>query len=67
MKNKQKKNKNKPEIGDYIIHREPSFNRVNEGEITQILAMQFTYLTPDGQDRFCLFSEDWNHKQKERD
>ena len=67
MKSKKKKNKNKPEVSDYIIHREPSFNRTNEGKIILMLAMQFVYKTSDGQERFCLFSENWNHKQKERD
>ena len=61
---KKKTKKNKPEVGDYIIHREPSFNRVNEGTIILMLAMQFVYKTSDGQERFCLFSEDWNHKEK---
>ena len=60
----KKKGKNKPAVGDYIVHREPSFSRSNEGKIILMLAMQFVYKTPDGQERFCLFSEDWNHKEK---
>jgi hypothetical protein len=49
----------KPDLGDRIIHKEPAFNRENEGEVVQMLAMQFVYKTDDGNTRFCLFKEDW--------
>lgn len=49
----------KPDLGDRIIHKEPAFNRENEGEVIQLLAMQFVYRTDNGNDRFCLFKEDW--------
>ena len=62
MTDKKKIGKNKPAVGDYIVHREPSFSRVNEGEIILMLAMQFVYKTLDGHERYCLFSEDWNNK-----
>ena len=51
-----------PEIGDYIVHNEPAFGRVNEGKVVQLLAMQFVYETPDGHRRFCMFREDWRTK-----
>jgi hypothetical protein len=38
----------KPDLGDRIIHKEPAFNRENEGEVVQMLAMQFVYKTDDG-------------------
>lgn len=50
----------KPELGDRIEHREPGFNRVNEGVVIEMLAMQFVYKTDDGQERFCLFTELWS-------
>lgn len=49
-------------MGDYIVHKEPSFNRVNEGEVIEMLGMQFVYRTPEGHERFCLFKEDWSYK-----
>jgi hypothetical protein len=49
----------KPDLGDRIIHKEPAFNRENEGKVVQMLAMQFVYKTDDGNTRFCLFKEDW--------
>ena len=49
----------KPDLGDRIIHKEPAFNRENEGEVIQLLAMQFVYRTDNGHDRFCLFKDDW--------
>ena len=51
-----------PSLGDYIVHKEPYFNRVNEGTVDQLLAMQFVYITPKGNRRFCMFSEDWSLK-----
>jgi len=63
-KKKIKKGKNKPEVGDYIVHRESAINKVNEGKIVHMLAMQFVYETPAGIERFCLFSADWNHIEK---
>jgi len=53
-----------PKIGDYIIHSEPYYHRVNEGKVIEILAMQFVYKTPKGETRYCLFKEDWKHKKK---
>jgi len=67
MSKKIKTGKNSPEVGDYIEHREPYFNRINEGKIIEMLSMQFVYKTPKGETRYCLFREDWNHKQKGRD
>ena len=48
-----------PELGDYIQHSEPAFDRVNDGTVDQLLAMQFVYVTPKGDRRHCLFSEQW--------
>ena len=52
------KNK-KHELGDRILHREPAFNRENEGVVIEMLGMQFVYKTDKGEERFCLFREDW--------
>ena len=30
-----------------------------KGKVIEILGMQFVYKTDDGQERFCLFREDW--------
>ena len=54
--------KKQPKLGDYIVHREPAFNRVSEGEVIEMLGMQFVYRTPEGHERFCLFKEDWSYK-----
>ncbi len=54
----------KPEIGDYIEHREPTFARVNEGKVVQLLSMQFVYETPKGDRRYCMFREDWSFKNE---
>tara|TARA_B100001105_G_scaffold252288_1_gene243699 strand:+ start:464 stop:655 length:192 start_codon:yes stop_codon:yes gene_type:complete len=54
-----------PEIGDYIEHREPYFDRVNRGKVILLLSAQFVYETKDGQTRFCLFKEDWNKIDEE--
>lgn len=48
-----------PELGDRILHKEPYFNRENEGVVVQMLGMQFVYKTDSGEERFCLFREDW--------
>ena len=58
--------RNKPQIGDYIEHH-CAVNGKFQGMIVEILAMQFVYETSTGITRFCLFSENWNYKQKERD
>jgi len=52
--------KKPPELGDYIEHREPYFDRVHRGNVVELLSAQFVYETEDGQTRFCLFKEDWN-------
>jgi len=57
-KNKQ------PNLGDYIVHKEPYFNRVNEGTVVQLLSMQFVYETPNGEKRFCMFRENWEIKNE---
>ena len=51
-------------LGDYIIHKEPYFDRVNKGKVVQLLAMQFVYETEDGNRRHCMFREDWEHESK---
>lgn len=53
-----------PELGDYIEHSEPAFNRVNEGTVVQLLAMQFIYETPKGHIRHCMFTEQWKKIEK---
>lgn len=50
--------KRQPEIGDKIEH----FCRLNgafQGEVIEILGMQFVYKTGDGLERHCLFREQW--------
>ena len=54
----------RPEVGDYIEHREPAFDRVNEGKVVQLLSMQFVYETPKGDRRHCMFREDWSFKNE---
>lgn len=53
-----------PELGDYIEHSEPAFNRVNEGTVVQLLSMQFIYETPKGHVRHCMFTEQWKKIEK---
>ena len=54
-----------PKIGDRIIHDEPQFNRVNEGEVTSILSRQFTYRVPNEKhERICMFGESWKYKNE---
>ena len=48
-----------PELGDRIEHT-CRLNGRFEGVVIEILAQQFIYKTDDGNDRFCLFREDWN-------
>lgn len=52
--------KKAPELGDYIEHREPYFDRVHRGKVVELLSAQFIYRPETGSDRFCLFKEDWN-------
>jgi len=56
--------KKPPKLGDYIIHREPAFNRENAGEVVQLLAMQFVYETAEGHVRHCMFRENWDHTER---
>ena len=49
----------KPQLGDYIVHKEPSFDRENEGKVIELLGMQFVYETAAGDQRFCLYKESW--------
>ena len=49
----------KPDLGDRIEHREPAFDRTNEGIVIQMLAEQFVYKTDNGEERFCLYRELW--------
>ena len=49
----------KPEIGDRINHKEPAFDRENEGVVIQLLGAQFVYKTDAGHERFCLYKELW--------
>ncbi len=61
MKRKEKK----PEIGDWIIHTEPAFDRENEGEVIQILSAQFIYQPPgNAVSRHCMFRELWKHGER---
>jgi hypothetical protein len=48
-----------PKLGDRILHKEPAFGRENEGVVIEMLGMQFVYKTDSGEERFCLFREDW--------
>ena len=52
--------KKSPELGDYIEHRQPYFDRVNQGKVVELLSMQFVYETDNGNIRFCMFREDWS-------
>jgi len=49
---------NKPNIGDKIEHFCPLNGEFN-GEVIELLGTQFVYKTEDGQERFCLFKEQW--------
>ena len=48
-----------PKLGDRILHKEPAFNRENEGVVIQMLGMQVVYKKDSGEERFCVFREDW--------
>ena len=48
-----------PKLGDRILHKEPAFGRQSEGVVVEILGMQFMYKTDSGEERYCLFREDW--------
>jgi hypothetical protein len=54
--------KKSPKLGDWIIHKEPSFDREHEGKVVQLLSMQFVYETESGDKRFCMFRENWTYK-----
>lgn len=56
--------KKSPQLGDYIEHKEPAFDRINEGKVIQLLSMQFLYETPSGNIRHCMFTEQWSHKKE---
>lgn len=47
-----------PELGDKIEHI-CNLNGKFEGEVVQLLSMQFIYKTANGNTRFCLFKENW--------
>tara|TARA_B100000900_G_scaffold415327_1_gene444799 strand:- start:277 stop:453 length:177 start_codon:yes stop_codon:yes gene_type:complete len=47
-----------PVLGDIIEHT-CRLNGMFKGKVIEILGMQFVYKTDDGQERFCLFREDW--------
>ncbi len=49
-----------PELGDYIEHRQPYFDRIYQGKVVELLSMQFVYETDDGHQHFCMFREDWS-------
>lgn len=56
----KRRKKKAPELGDYIEHRQPYFDRVNRGKVILLLSMQFVYETDNGNTRFCMFREDWS-------
>ena len=47
-----------PKLGDKIEHT-CTVNGKFEGVVQELLSMQFTYMTDDGQIRFCLYRENW--------
>ena len=51
--------KNRPKEGDRIRHTEPEFDRVTEGNVVLLLAVQFTYITDEGYTRFCFYKDLW--------
>jgi len=55
-----------PKIGDHIVHKEPYFHRVNEGKVIQLLSMQFVYKTEKGEQRFCMYRENWEYKDNKK-
>lgn len=56
----------KPKEGDRIIHHDmmPEERRY-VGIVQSVLSAQFTYLTEDGQERFCLYSADWCYEEQQ--
>ncbi len=51
--------KNRPELNQRIRHTEPEFDRVTEGNVVLLLAVQFTYITDEGYTRFCFYKDLW--------
>ncbi len=49
----------KPNIGDIIVHNEPTFNRESTGKVIQLLGLQFIYETEEGHIRHCNYGELW--------
>jgi len=47
-----------PKLGDRIEHT-CNLNGKFEGEVVELLAMQFIYKTDNSHTRFCLFKESW--------
>tara|TARA_R110001606_G_scaffold379613_2_gene539745 strand:- start:545 stop:721 length:177 start_codon:yes stop_codon:yes gene_type:complete len=47
-----------PELGDKIEHI-CTLNGKFEGEVVQLLSMQFIYKTAKGHLRHCMFKEQW--------
>lgn len=56
-----------PQVGDTVRVNDPAFDRLWEGKVTQLLAMQFTF-DPliGGIYLFCLYSSDWTVIKKRR-
>ena len=50
--------KRQPEIGDKIEHT-CNLNGTFQGVVIEILGMQFVYKTDSGNERHCLFREQW--------
>jgi len=50
----------KPRLFDYVVHRQPAFDREVGGLVCQLLDSQFVYLPATGTSRMCLFNEDWS-------
>ncbi len=49
----------KPNIGDIIVHKEPTFKREHKGKVIQLLGLQFIYETEEGHTRHCNYAELW--------
>jgi len=56
----------KPELGDYIQHHEPHFNRTREGTVVQLLSAQFVYLTETKNRWMCMYNEQWKKLESKK-
>ena len=57
----------RPKVGDRIRHEQIELDRTVEGVVTCVLSAQFMYKTDLGYLQYCLFKEDWEIVEDEKE